>query len=903
MSVSIRFSFNLIFSLLLCYLPIELRCEHILLDGDSTKIIQSSFNLNNKEWSIKWPNRVSQYDLVYKSPPIDPLQGIPLGNGEIGSLIWCDGSKIIIAVNKSDLWDDGKTEKPGWYGALDEQTTLRHAGRIIIDFNYPIFDELYISEFDARLNLAEASFELTTSSPFGDLAFNAFINFDNGILFYDIISDLKDDVPVEISLERYGSRTYSRWYSSISDKTSIGLDGTNSYIENKSLFITQKLTTGTFAIGGVMLNSDQADVIVQDNFDHKATINVSGLNGKPAQFAFSVTSPLSSDPISELSKKLDDAKENGRTTYYQAHKRKWKSLWTRSFVDYGDDYLNNLWHLTLYYTLSSQGGNYPGRFINGLWGWNRDIQNWNVYFHENQQQLYWPLNATGHSEFIESYLDFRFNSLKHAKKYAKEHFNADGAFVSDLTDRNGFNSPSTDHNHTPVAEIALEFWRQYQFTNDKDFLRERALPYILEASEFFESLMVKGDDGYFHPSVSTGYEGWIELEDGLTDLSLAKKIFETALVAIKEVGLQYSESKQWKNILDNIAPLPIKAVGDLYITGNENDYRINTGVFKNQPVPTNKIFLAGWGVKEERWLMTYFRLDDEKYSFFNSSSPGYSPPSVRNGLKLHDGLFPTIPSAPIFPSGLIGLKDEGTEMFNVAKATTMLYGPECTGWDPVSISMARLGMAEELELVLNDFPRRWQIFPNGWGHWGLENAIRKDAEWYFRTNNVTVADLNKKIELRTWPFRHTSMEAMSVLTTAMNESLLQSYEGVLRIAPAFPNSKEGRFTLHAAGGFIVSAEVRQGNIKWISIVSKYGNTCKIDIPWEEATMSSSLKNKSKDVKNGVIEVLTKKDESLLIVPKGVRPEDWTIVNEIPPNSQNPKFHHSGESQLGLPRMY
>jgi len=40
-----------------------------------------------------------------------------------------------------------------------------------------------------------------------------------------------------------------------------------------------------------------------------------------------------------------------------------------------------------------------------------------------------------------------------------------------------------------------------------------------------------------------------------------------------------------------------------------------------------------------------------------------------------------------------------------------------------------------------------------------------------------------------WPFRHMSMESMSILATAMNESLLQSYDGILRIFPAFPATK------------------------------------------------------------------------------------------------------------------
>lgn len=63
-----------------------------------------------------------------------------------------------------------------------------------------------------------------------------------------------------------------------------------------------------------------------------------------------------------------------------------------------------------------------------------------------------------------------------------------------------------------------------------------------------------------------------------------------------------------------------------------------------------------------------------------------------------------------------------------------------------------------------------------------------------------------------WPFRHMDMEAGAVIAAAINESLLQSHDGVLRIAPAKFTDGKARFTLHAIGGFVVSAEVENGHV-------------------------------------------------------------------------------------------
>ena len=137
--------------------------------------ISSAYNPKDFKWDIAWPGRISQYDLVYKSPPIDPMQGIPLGNGDVAALVWCEDSKIIIVVNKCDLWDDAKPDKTNnWKNEKnDYSTTQRHACRIIIDFKFPVFNTLYLSDFNGRLNLADASLSLDGSSPFRESEFES----------------------------------------------------------------------------------------------------------------------------------------------------------------------------------------------------------------------------------------------------------------------------------------------------------------------------------------------------------------------------------------------------------------------------------------------------------------------------------------------------------------------------------------------------------------------------------------------------------------------------------------------------------------------------------------------------------------------------------------------------------
>ncbi len=358
----------------------------------------SLFDPNTGAWNVDWPGRVSRHDLVFLTPPEDPMQGLPIGNGELGALVWFEPTKLIIALNKSDLWDDADCGRfHNWHPDEEEySTTLRHGGRLILDFQLPVFDGMYLQDFKARLSLAEAAIEGAATGPFGEVAFRLFVTYASGVLSLELDSRLQEDVPLEIKVQRYGSRTFSHWYAQINGNPELGLDGTTAVADQEGAFITHKLTSGTFATGGRVVESNhlQTDYLVLDS--HTAAMSVTGSNKKKLTVLATITSPLPDNPIPVLKKAIDEAHKTGQTLLFDAHKAAWKAFWLRSLMEFGDDYLDNLWHLTMFYAACSQRGKYPGRFINGLWGWNHDVQNWNFYFHWNQQQIYWPQIGRAH---------------------------------------------------------------------------------------------------------------------------------------------------------------------------------------------------------------------------------------------------------------------------------------------------------------------------------------------------------------------------------------------------------------------------------------------------------------------------------------------------------------------------
>jgi hypothetical protein len=876
--------------------------------------MQSTFNVQTGEWTIEWPGRVAQHDVVYLSPPDDPLQGLPIGNGDIGVLAWCEGSRLIMAVNKCDLWDAAPfTRFHNW--AADEEdhnSALRHACRIMIDFGQPVFDVFYLADFEARLSLADASLHLQASGPFGSLALRAFVAHDEGVICCEVTNDLLDAPAAQISVERYGSRTFGHWYALVNRDPNIGLGGTAASCTEDGMYLQQQLTEGQFGVG--------CRVIAQEPVTYtRAHTQTTMAFTQARTFAIiaTVTSPQAATPEATARQNLDTAQADGIQALYAAHAQAWKAFWLRSYMSSGDDYLDNLWHLTLYYAAASQRGKYPGRFINGLWNWNRDVQNWTFYFHWNQQELYWPLNAAGHHELVLPYLEYRFASLPHAKEDAEELFHTRGAWVSDVSDFRGYNSLSELDNHTPVAQIALDFWRQYQYTHDATFLRERALPYLVEAATFFESLFELDADGQYHARSGTGYEGWIRLHDAITEIASARALFTAALDAAQECPANPVSADQitrWQQLLSQLTPLP-ELVPSGCFEPQGSGYRFVRGPYKDHPANVDRVYAAGFGIQEGRWLSSKVagaipqQSAPDVYTLLQRLEANNSPYSlIQEDMQGFDGIFPSVEISPIFPAGLIDVSSRGSDAYELAVNTVKLYAPDVMGWDTVPIVMARLGLAQELVETLQRFPSRWQFYCNGFGHYGPRDVMKADGVLRFRTSQVMDAALpaetraGQKFPMPMWPFRHMGMESMSVLACSMNEALMQSHTGVIYLAPAVTDEQYARFTLHATGGFVVSAEVERGQVKWAYIVSTLGGTCRLANPWaeccvyrnDELLFSSNARS---------LEIATNAGDRIVCLPAGESLADWqTLPETVTPNTQ-PKRCPSGIATLGLARMY
>ena len=896
--------------------------------------IKSSFSLKENKWHRAWPECMSQHDVVYLSPMEDPTQGLPIGNGDIGALLWTEDGKLLISVNKCDVWDDSdKNEFASWDKTEEDyHSTLRHCGRIVIDFNAPVFDLLYQKDFEAKLSLATASANLNARTPFSKVDIVSYVSFEQKVIVVCCDVEYAEDQSTNIFVERWGSRTFAHWYSLVRRDPSIGLSGTETKVVDNTIKIYQKFRKTNLVMGARI---EGKDVESKQLHSRAGKFGLKrNMKNRFLVYITAITSEYAESAEAEVDKILNNAINMGEKEIKERHENEWRRFWEKSFISIPENYIENIWYLILYYANSSSRGKYPPHFCNGLWGFNRDFAPWNFYFHWNMQNYIAPLHTANHSELTMPYYKYRYEQLPHAMSFAEKYCNKRGAFYADVTDRNGYNELNTRYNTTPGSQIAMEFWKHYQYTGDGQFLRDIAWPVICEVTRFYEQLLFKGSDNRYHIYKTQAYEGSPLFEDSITDIAMIKVLFPVAIKASEQVGYINEEVDKWNDIVVNIVDFYLVPLEEGEYIVKDGLKTLTGGLGRSQQVNSGKVFAVGKyiipeGIDEE--CPKYDNLPDfisKHLKYFKKGCLVRNRYGNRDSSAYYGVPDPEI--APVYPAGAIGLSDKNSEYFKSAVDQIHLHPntiPDnsnglgnmaecegmCMGWCPYPIALARLGLADDLITALRESISTWQLYCQGFGHYGPYPVFYKNNNSRWNVNTVTDADSGEKFPFPSWAFRHFDNEAMPIVCTAVNEMLLQSYDEVIRLCPAVPHEWDVKFKLAAVNGFIINAECIKGKIYWVCIESNLGNKCCMVNPWEEKSVYCTQISTDGDIlstieiiscklkDDDIIEFLTIAGNRYLITIEKNIINEWIVETQYFNKNQNCK--RLGDAQLGLPRMF
>ncbi|MDR1540034.1 MAG: hypothetical protein LBU32_18950 [Clostridiales bacterium] len=78
------------------------------------------------------------------------------------------------------------------------------------------------------------------------------------------------------------------------------------------------------------------------------------------------------------------------------------------------------------------------------------------------------------------------------------------------------------------------------------------------------------------------------------------------------------------------------------------------------------------------------------------------------------------------------------------------------------------------------------------------------------------------------------IECCSAVPNTINEMLLQSHQGHIRLFPAWDKTKDASFAnLRAQGAFLISASIKGAEVADVTLISEKGRKCRFLSPWQE----------------------------------------------------------------------
>lgn len=490
----------------------------------------------------------------------------------------------------------------------------------------------------------------------------------------------------------------------------------------------------------------------------------------------------------------------------------WNTYWSKSSVKLSDTFLEEIWYRNLYFfnCATKDGVNCPGLFAN--WSYDKIGTAWHGDYHMNYntQQPFWVSFSSNHLEKNLPYVNLIHHLLPVSRKWAEEYYKLPGAYFPHSAypvemNMNPYPLPDWGWEvcETPWAVQGL--WWHYLYSGDKQFLKHKVYEPLKAACEFLTAYMKR--------PAAHGGERWKDDKFHIFP-TVPPELF--ALQPGFRLNYDCNADLSLTKFVFNAFK---KATQDLEISVEENKLLSAIDEILNH-FPAYPTAVAA----------------NNKEVFV--SVPGESSNTIYNV---------PLPLFSVFPGEEYGLHSDSITK-KLLKNTYQNQQNE-GGNDLVFINMqaARAGL-----LNIEKFKRQIQycLLPNG-------TATNLVTQVNGRYNDLT--DYSYMGGMGIW-FENFALPAV------INECLMQSYNGTIRLFPNWPAKNNAAFhDLRAAGAFLVSAEQTNGKISHVLIKSEKGNLLRLMAPWGKKGFIIQAGRKT-PISRDLIEVETQPGELIRMIP-------------------------------------
>lgn len=273
-------------------------------------------------------------------------------------------------------------------------------------------------------------------------------------------------------------------------------------------------------------------------------------------YSFSVVSSATStanfqDPLNEAERLTIFARLEGTERLLQRHLAEWEKLWKSDIVIEGDVQIQKDVRFALYHLYSfareGTGLSLSPMGLSGL-GYNGHV------FWDTELWMYPPILML-QPEIAKSILEYRYNRLAAAKQNAFSHGYKGAMFPWESSSEGTEDTPvwalTGPFQHHITGCVGWAFWKYYQVTKDKTWLKERGYPVLKEVADFWASRVERKGPGKFEINNVIGANEWQEnIDNNAFTNGMAITALRYATQAAKEMGI--APNPDWELVAQNI---------------------------------------------------------------------------------------------------------------------------------------------------------------------------------------------------------------------------------------------------------------------------------------------------------------------------------------------------------------
>ncbi|MDJ8954505.1 glycoside hydrolase N-terminal domain-containing protein [Clostridium perfringens] len=511
----------------------------LMVVGQSVYTFAKSSRFNEVEKSTLNENiDLDKLALWYDEPATNwENEALPIGNGYMGGMIFGSVASERIQYNEKTLWSGGPGAWEGYNGGNKEGAweavqeirkilaeggtpsndlyqrvcgdqraygAYQNFGDIFLDFKS--HEESKVTNYRRELNIEESLSTVKYNYKGVNYEREYFCSYPDNVMVIKLKADKASSLTVDVRNE--GAH-----------------NGKNLSVENNTLILS-----GAIEDNGMKCESqikvintggsiqDKEDRISVENADEITIIMSAGTD-----YVNEYPTYKGEDPHSAVTERINNAVNLGYDELKSRHIEDYKNLFDRVDLNLGElkldkptdemlnEYKTNQSNSleTLFFQYgryllisSSREGSLPAN-LQGVWN-NSNNPPWSsdYHFNVNIQMNYWPAEVANLSETAIPLVEYVESLREPGRKTAEMHCGIEGAMenkngwtVNTMNNPFGFTAMGWEFDWgwapTSNAWISQNLWEHYNFTDDKDYLRENIYPIMKEAAQFWTQFLVE----------------------------------------------------------------------------------------------------------------------------------------------------------------------------------------------------------------------------------------------------------------------------------------------------------------------------------------------------------------------------------------------------------------------------